>query len=142
MPTVDFFVPGKAIAQPRAHKGVSKKTGKAYGFVPSEHKIHNWRDSVKWAAYRHRVKGEWPLQKPISVTLQCVFVRLRPKSTPKAVTTPITKPDLKNLVWGVEDAMDGVVFEDDSQVVSYAGSKKMFGAQPGVHVTVTWGEGE
>lgn len=48
---------------------------------------------------------------------------------------PITKPDCTKLVRGVEDAMTGVVWTDDAQVVEQFVSKR-YAAREGVRVVV------
>lgn len=47
-----------------------------------------------------------------------------------------TKPDLDNYVKLVSDALNGVVFADDSQVVEIRASKR-FAHTPGIEITVT-----
>lgn len=49
---------------------------------------------------------------------------------------PTSKPDLKNILAGVEDAMNGWVWRDDALVVDYAPLRKKYGPQPMVVVTV------
>ena len=49
--------------------------------------------------------------------------------------SPITKPDLSNLVKAVEDAMNGVVWRDDSQVTCMQ-VEKFYSDEPRSEVTV------
>lgn len=61
-----------------------------------------------------------------------VFYRKRPKShlradgtvKPSAPRYPSTKPDLTKLVRGTEDALRGVVWDDDAQVVTMHPDKR------------------
>jgi Holliday junction resolvase RusA-like endonuclease len=48
---------------------------------------------------------------------------------------PTKRPDLKNLVWLVEDALTTVVFADDSQVCRHI-TEKRYGTQPKITVKV------
>jgi Holliday junction resolvase RusA-like endonuclease len=58
------------------------------------------------------------------------------------VTTPATRPpDLDKLTRAVLDALTGIVWTDDAQVVAVAATKRR-SATPGVTVTVTPVEGE
>ena len=73
------------------------------------------------------------------VRLVLTFVSERPKSLPKRPTTKyptpwawITKPDATNMAKLAEDAVNGIVFADDSQVVDLVVHKR-FG-KPGVHI--------
>ena len=49
---------------------------------------------------------------------------------------PVMKPDLKNLLWLVEDALTSVVYRDDAQVVAYDRVAKRYAVQPKIVVTV------
>jgi Holliday junction resolvase RusA-like endonuclease len=49
--------------------------------------------------------------------LSCALYILRPKSVTRE--WPEVKPDLGNYVKGVEDAMNGIVYKDDSKIVGY-----------------------
>lgn len=52
----------------------------------------------------------------------------------------LTKPDLTNLVKSIEDACNGVVYEDDANITSLSMTKEYYGANDGVHVHVeAWG---
>ena len=52
-----------------------------------------------------------------ALSLQLHFYLPRPKSLPKRAKDHIKKPDVDNLAKGVKDAMKGIVYRDDSQVV-------------------------
>ena len=49
---------------------------------------------------------------------------------------PITKPDLKNYIAGIEDALEGVLFVNDSQIIGYGDSGKWYGDPPRIEVVV------
>lgn len=83
-----------------------------------------WRQDVRSAA-RSAYDGEL-LRGPLSVTLR--FFRQRPKShfgsgknasvlKGSAPSHPTTKPDVLKLARAIEDALTGVVWEDDAQIV-------------------------
>jgi Holliday junction resolvase RusA-like endonuclease len=59
---------------------------------------------------------------PIQVSLS--FFLPRPKSLPKRVIHSSKKPDLDKLVRTVFDGMTGILFKDDSQIVSLTASKE------------------
>lgn len=48
---------------------------------------------------------------------------------------PTSKPDLSNLIKGVEDALNGIVWADDSLIVGYGDSGKFY-ADTRPHVTL------
>jgi Holliday junction resolvase RusA-like endonuclease len=70
---------------------------------------------------------------PLSVRM--IFYLPRPKSAPKRVVHHLTKPDVSNLVKIVEDALNGVVWYDDKQIVRLV-AEKMFDERPGVELEV------
>ena len=49
---------------------------------------------------------------------------------------PTTRPDLRNYIGGVEDALTKVIWQDDSQIVSYGDTGKWYGDPPRVEVEV------
>jgi len=94
-----------------------------------------WAALVKDAA---RQDGPIPFPRGTAVHLGVVFVLPRPVSLPKKVTTHTKKPDLDKLARAVKDALTGVVWSDDSQVVSMALTKRyaVTAEQPGAGVRV------
>ena len=50
------------------------------------------------------------------VALSATFYIPRPKSAPKSVIVPITRPDLDKCLRGLLDSLSNVLFRDDSQV--------------------------
>jgi len=74
-----------------------------------------------------------PMEGPLALRL--VFILLRPKSIPKKRLFPTVKPDVDNLVKAIKDAMSGVVYRDDAQIVVLYGAKE-YGEQPGVDIEV------
>lgn len=73
-----------------------------------------------------------------AVAIGMVFVVSRPKTVRRNL--PSVKPDLDKYVRAVMDALTGVAYADDSQVVSlYA--EKVYGSEPGVFISVRSAEG-
>lgn len=64
-------------------------------------------------------RGE-PLSGPL--TLIIVFYLKKPKSVKRDY--PTVKPDLSNCVKSLEDALNGIAYKDDSQIVELICSKK------------------
>ena len=72
----------------------------------------------------------------VPLKLEATFYRARPKSLPKRVILPVSKPDTDNLLKTLKDAMEGLVYPNDSQITS-VDAKKRFGYPPRIEVRIT-----
>ncbi|GAB3211304.1 RusA family crossover junction endodeoxyribonuclease [Nocardia tengchongensis] len=124
-----LFVPGDAAPQgSKRHVGGGR-------MVESSKSVGPWRERIALAAHGH---GWTPGTGPVAVYL--LFVRPRPLSTPKSRRPPATKkPDLDKLSRAVLDALTGIAYADDAQVVDLHARKRLaaLGETPGVRITVT-----
>jgi Holliday junction resolvase RusA-like endonuclease len=97
-------------------------------------KLKLWRHAINDEA--RKIKGNEPmLEGPIGITVE--FRLVRPKSAPKRKRTwPIGKlsGDLDKLARACGDALTGVLFEDDSQVIDWHVTKDY--GDPGATITV------
>lgn len=89
-----------------------------------------WRKAIQAAAAEAIDNGignsdEWePIEGPVRI--RCLFVRQRPQRHYYSNGTlrsdiephPLMPPDLTKLVRGLEDALNGVVWKDDSQIIA------------------------
>jgi len=99
-----------------------------------------WRADVRQAATQ--AMGEQP---PLAgaLALDVTFTVARPKShfrangilRPTAPLWPVTRPDATKLLRALEDALIGLVFIDDSQVIDL-GARKLYGVRVGAWVEV------
>lgn len=63
-----------------------------------------------------------------------IFIK-RPKSVTREY--PEVKPDLSNYIKGIEDAMNKIVYTDDSKIIGYDECRKFYAvAHVGIHVTL------
>lgn len=134
MEKLAFFVPGMPATAgsktPFIYK--DKKTGKSrVSIAPANKRQKPWMGVVRLAAQRSYKKP--PATGPIVLTI--IFHFTRPKShfgtgkninklKPSAPAEHIKKPDLTKLTRAIEDALSGVVWKDDSQVVKQNTYKK------------------
>lgn len=58
------------------------------------------------------------------MTMSCNIYIPRPKSVKRAY--PEVKPDLSNYIKGIEDAMNGLVYTDDSKIIRYKDCSKQY----------------
>jgi crossover junction endodeoxyribonuclease RusA len=130
-----MFVPG--IPRPQGSKRyLGHRSGKAV-LVEGSRESRRFRDRITWAAHdawRPRVvlTGE-----PLTIALE--FVMPRPVSTPKTTPAAVRRPDLDKLVRCVCDAMTGVIYADDSQIVHLVTHQRLarLHEPPGVHIELT-----
>lgn len=94
--------------------------------------LKGWEDSVR-AAIQERAAGVF-FEGPVAVRI--TFALPRPKSLSKSVIAHLKKPDLDKLARGSLDAMKGVLWNDDSQVVELSVRKVYATGQPQAAIEV------
>lgn len=118
---IAFSVPGDPVPQPRPR--VSTRGGFARAYVPKQHAVHAYRQAVAAAA---RAAGAGVHGEPVEVVIDFVFARpqshLR-KSGVKPDAPRFPRQDADNLTKAVLDSLNGVAWEDDSQVIRLVVSK-------------------
>lgn len=117
--TRTVFVAGVPVPQGSATAYVvRRRDGRAHANVThANEKTGPWRDVVAAEVRRALGPGPVPLPRPHPVRLDCEFImprRAREKTPPEPHTR---KPDRDKLLRAVCDALTGVVYDDDSQIV-------------------------
>lgn len=115
------------VAQPGGSKtAVRTKSGKVV-VRDASRGVAEWRKQVAQAA-GEAMEGRPLLEGPLVLTVS--FAVPRPRShygrrglRPSAPVLPTTRPDLTKLLRAVEDALTGIVWRDDAQVVFQQASK-------------------
>lgn len=133
-PAVQFWVAGAPRPQGSFIARVVK--GQAYVVPVNDAALKAWRGNVRaraQEAWSMSPAGPAPLQGGIRLRVQFSFVR--PK-TQQGRAVPHVKPDLDKLCRAVLDALTGVVYEDDAQVVTLTASKIYRPTGPGAFVAV------
>ena len=128
---------GEPIAQPRARVALRGKHIHAY--TPSKHPINGWKDTLRLTAQKWVTDGGKMIARPSSVEIMLDFYFLPPQCMKLKETAEHTKkPDLDNLIKAVTDALNGVVYEDDSQI-SCIYAEKLYtpGNDPRVEILIT-----
>ena len=135
MNSVAFLVPGQPVPQGAMRPVVSG--GRLRAVHKDEKRLRPWRDTVAWEAVHARGARSVPFPKPWAVSLYAVF-RMRRPQRPKA-PWPIVAPDLQHLVRAIEDAMSGILYDDDSQIVHLDARKEYVTPEqvPGVTIVVS-----
>lgn len=131
--TGTLFVPGTPIPQGSTKAFVVK--GRAI-ITGANQKTMPWRADV--AAHARAAIGNQILFPTGPVSLELRFVMPRRKAEPKrALPAHTRKPDGDKLQRAVWDALTGILYTDDAQVVEWPGGKRTaaIGEQPGVHIS-------
>lgn len=141
---ISFTVPGTPAPGGSKKAFVNPKTGKV---VVTDDAKNNagWRARVSVFA-RQAMGSKPPMEGPLHLFM--LFTVRRPKShygtgrnsgrikPQSAEARPTSKPDLTKLVRAAEDAMTGIVWRDDAQVVSQM-LGKAYGDTEGLMVSVS-----
>lgn len=137
---IEIFVPGKPRTAGSKSGYLDKITGKIK-ITPAGKYQKPWMDSVKWAAIQAGYTGKMILDTPIHLKLQFLFIR--PKThykkngelTKSARRYCTARPDLTKLTRAVEDALTGLIWRDDSQVIRQTTGKD-YGTPEGVYIRI------
>lgn len=117
------------VAKARPRLGVAK-SGKKYAYTDrrTAHTENLIRDKVmKLGQY---------FAASIPLRLEATFYRERPKSLPKGVRLPVSKPDWDNLGKLLTDALEKFIYANDSQITS-ACIQKRYGSPPRIELLIT-----
>ena len=135
---ISLVVYGDPVAQGRPRFSTAGGFVKAYDPAKSR----DYKDYIRLAASA-QMQGQKPLDG--ALTLGIRVYRDIPKSMSKKraaaaeaeLLRPTTKPDLDNYVKGIKDALKGICWHDDSQVVAYREPfGKYYSKKPRVEVEV------
>lgn len=130
--SIAFTVPGVAAPGGSKRAFAHPKTGRI--IVTDDAKNNaGWKQRVSIFA-RQAMEGRPPLEGPLKMSM--TFVVARPNSHYRTgkyegrlkdwatTTCPTSRPDVTKLVRAAEDAMSGIVFKDDAQVVLQLAAKR------------------
>jgi len=142
--SIYFTVYGIAIGK-QMPRVVRLASGGSRAFKPKP--TQEWESSIAGQAYKYR--PEVPFDEPMA--LGCLFFRPMPayivnskRKYQDALSfklLPDKKPDVKNLVASVEDALEGVFWKNDSCIVQYIGLNnlpfgKYYGETPRIEIVI------
>lgn len=132
-----IVIPGTPAAKGRGRAAVMPD-GRARVFTPKKTRT---REGIVASLATDAMAGRAPLQGPVMMRLDLVMpvARSWPKWKRAAALSgdllPTGKPDLSNLWKLVEDALNGITYLDDAQIVQGHQSKS-YGAEPRTVITI------
>lgn len=106
-----------------------------YGHAYTPRKTANWEKIVRLTAIS-AMNGRQMLTGPVQAKFW--FYLPMPRNIPKKrrpTALPHHRPDLDNLVKSVKDALNGVAYHDDGQIVKLS-AQKTYGTPAGVRITI------
>jgi Holliday junction resolvase RusA-like endonuclease len=142
--TVSFFVPGIPAPGGSKRAFVIKKggvyTGRTVIFDDAGQRNKDWRQACVVVADQNRPAE--PFRGPLRVDFDFTMPRIKAhfrasgalkEAAPKWHTT---KPDRTKLTRSTEDALKGIIWADDAQIVT-GSTTKAYGERPGCTITVS-----
>lgn len=104
-------------------------------------KSRNYKQQIRMDAIA--AKPPTPIEDAVNMEVK-IFLRIpaswskkKQQAAAEGIIRPTSRPDLKNYIAGIEDALNAIIYRDDSQVVSYEGSGKWYSFNPRVEVVIT-----
>lgn len=128
MTEIRFTVYGQPVAKARA-RTFATAAGKVGSYTPRA--TREWERWIREEAGKHRP----PQLLDGPLVLEATFYVLKPKSSPRRRQYPDTKPDVENLGKAVCDALQGLIYVDDSRIVEEI-LRKRFGDPPRVEIAI------
>jgi Holliday junction resolvase RusA-like endonuclease len=137
MHQIEIYIPGKAVAQSRPRFARRGNHVATYDAAPSRD-YKSWVKHCALEVMKQKAMQIIPRDIPLHIVLTVSVAR--PKSIPKSRLLPVVKPDLDNFLKTVQDALEGIVYQADQQIVSVRAVKKYADADA-VEVRITdWSE--
>ena len=115
-----FRVEGRVQGKARARTFYNKRIGKMQSITPEQTK--SYEELIRWC-YKAS-GGEYLGEQPISLTIKAYYEIPKSFSKSKKLQAiqgqlrPSVKPDIDNVCKSVLDALNGVAYYDDKQVIS------------------------
>lgn len=136
---LNFNIPGEPCAQGRPR--FTTINGHVRAYDPT--KSRNYKSFVKMLALAAVKEQDWMYTElPVFITITCYLPVAKSKSKKYREAAlageifPTRKPDVDNVFKTITDALSGIAYKDDKQIV-YACINKLYGSEPLVKVLVT-----
>ena len=136
--TISFVVLGAPSPEGSTRAFYIPKLNKTVTTHQNQSALNAWRNRVATEAQNVLMVQDWTSDRSSAYTLHVDFVLPRPPSVPvHRRLRPTVKPDIDKLVRAINDALTGILFPDDCQVVSIQMTKEYEGERrPGAYLRV------
>jgi Holliday junction resolvase RusA-like endonuclease len=136
--TISFAVLGEPTPEGSTRAYYIKALDRTVTTHQNKKGLQAWRNRVATEAQRALEDREWKCDCASAYKVDVEFVLSRPPSVPEHRRIhPTVKPDIDKLVRAINDALTGILFIDDCQVISMAMSKEYCDERrAGAYVTV------
>jgi Holliday junction resolvase RusA-like endonuclease len=136
--TISFIVLGEPSPEGSTRAFYIPKLKRTVTTHQNQSQLDAWRNRVATEAQNVLLGREWTSDRASAYTVDVDFVLPRPSSVPEhRRLRPTVKPDIDKLIRAVNDALAGILFPDDCQVVSIRVTKGYEGEQrPGAYIRV------
>lgn len=138
MKSICFFVPGKPQGKGRPRFARTSRGVRTY--TPAETTLyeHHIAQCCKQAADNYMFPDDTPLEMRIRATFLVPksYSRRKRDACLSGLIRPTCKPDMDNIAKCVADALNGVVYRDDSRIFKLVIVKE-YGTKEGLTVTVS-----
>lgn len=134
--TIEFSVLGEPSPEGSTRAFYIKKINKAVVTHSNQSNLEAWRNRVATEAQRALEGSSWISDSSSAYALDVDFYLTRPPSVqPHKRLHPIVKPDLDKFIRAINDALTGILFSDDCQVVALNITKTYDdNLRPGAHI--------
>lgn len=139
-----FEIPGPPRGKARARTIYNKNLGRSQSYTPTDTMLY---ENLIRMTYKEKCAQRAEAGVPIDIMIIAAFEP--PKSASKkkrelmlkGEILPTKKPDADNIAKVVLDALNGIAYHDDSQIVTLR-IMKIYNEEPKLVVGIGWEEGE
>lgn len=119
--TINFTIPGPPQGKARPKVTRNKYSGKSLTYTPDKTVSYEELTRIRYLAAAHGFKFADDAQVAVQITARYPIPKSKSKKVKSAMQTgelkPTKKPDWDNIGKIICDALNGIAYEDDSQIV-------------------------
>ncbi len=136
---INIYVLGEATPEGSTRSFYIAKANRTVTTHQNQKELKAWRNRVATEAQHVLESSAWGCDNDSSYGVEVKFVLSRPSSIPvHRRLRPIVKPDIDKLIRAINDALTGIIFPDDCQVVHISCTKEYNDQQrSGAYITVS-----